>query len=276
MKFGHHLLSVEPSSVSKKHQTLQGKALDLTLPASKPAAPPARQIPVEIPDAAAGTHKLRKKIREFNIGDVLSVVKDSHGSAWKDETSRWKAANDCWYIYVQGIHESKNGQKSFDGLWLYSPADTMCALMKYPWANELFLSDNCTCSQSKIKEEEILDVVTVLWHSNPLEAGSKLFIRQTYLENERFVTLKETHKTCTHLKDRKQTRASVDLRRFPIGQTVLVAPSQKGRHGLEPYEIIRYIIEGKKHFVVLGRLQRRREIDGKGKPNELVYATFHT
>lgn len=269
IKFAHHLLPIEPSIMSKMHQTIQGEALNLTSPTSRPHPSPASRIAVEIPDASTRLHIIRKKIRDVKIGDVLSVVKDGKGSVWKDESSRWNAANSSWYIYVQGIHEAKNGQKSFDGIWLYSPADTMCGLMKYPWPNELFFSDNCTCSQRKIKEDEIIDVVTILWHSNPLEAGRRLFVRQTYLENERFVTLKEAHKLCVH------TPTPIDLKKYPIGQAVLVAPSSRTRYELEPYEIIRYITEGTQHFAEMSRLQRRQEIDGKGKPNELVYTNVH-
>jgi DNA (cytosine-5)-methyltransferase 1 len=274
--FGHHLLPIEPSSISKMQHTMRGRALDLStnsLPTTKPDQLPASQISIEIPDATAQFQKLRKEIQNIRVGSVLSVIKDGQGSVWKDEASRWKAAtdNDCWYVYVQGIHESKNGQRSFHCIWLYSPADTMCALMKYPWPNELFLSDNCTCTGRRIKEDEILDVVSIQWHGNPAQAGLKLFIRQTYLENERFVTLKEAHKKCEHLKSREQIGKSIEATKHPIGQTLLVPPTQKSRHELESYEIIRYITEGSKEFAILRWLQRRRDIDGTGKANELVY-----
>lgn len=267
ISFGHHLLRLEPSSISKMQQTAQGKFLDMTA-----SSLPASEIAIKVPDGSAEAHRLQKKIKNIKVGDVLSVTKDGQGSVWKDEVSQWKTADNCWYVYVQGIHESKKGENSFDAIWLYSPADTMCGLMHYPWPNELFLSDNCTClHRKKIKEEEVLDVINIMWHGNPSEAGRKLFIRQTYLENERFVTLQEAHKRCEHLKGQEQTETSVNLAKYPIGQTVLIAPSQKSRHELEPYEIMKYITEGSKQFAVLHRLRRRREIDGAGRPNELVY-----
>lgn len=120
-------------------------------------------------------------------------------------------------------------------------------------------------------EDEVLDVVQVLWHGHPSKAGQKLFIRQTYLENEKFVTLRESHKTCQHLQARDNSTASTALDKYPVGQTVLVPPRQKSRHGLEPYEIVSYDSEGGKSLAVLRHLQRRREIDGSGRPNELVY-----
>jgi DNA (cytosine-5)-methyltransferase 1 len=271
IRFGHHLMSVEPSSISEIRQTLQGKALDLTInsPYARVETPTARhKIAAEMPVEQLRT--MPNKIKNIKVGDVLSVTKDGQGSVWKDEISRWKAADDCWYVYVQHIHESTDGERSFDCIWLYHPSDTMCAKMKYPYSNELFLSDNCTCSKRRIMEDEILDVVDISWNSHPSESGKKLFIRQTYLENEKFVTLKESHKKCEHLKAQEQT-ATCTTFKYPIGKTVLVPPCQKSRHGLEPYEITKYISEGSKQIAVLRRLQRRREVDGKGRPNELVY-----
>jgi DNA (cytosine-5)-methyltransferase 1 len=150
ISFGHHLLPIEPSSSSKMQQTLQGEALDLTassLPTTKLNKPPASQIAIEIPDVRARARTLQTKIKNIQIGDVLSVTKDELGSVWKDEVSRWNAGTQCWYVYVQGVHESKNGQFSFDGLWCYSAADTMCGLMKVSSENVLSAtippSSNC-------------------------------------------------------------------------------------------------------------------------------------
>jgi len=152
----------------------------------------------------------------------------------------------------------------------------MCALMKFPWPNELFLSDNCTClHKQRIQEDEILDVVDIVWHGNPSETGPKLCIRQTYLENERFVILNELHKQCKHMQEGEQMDTPKHPR-YAVGQTVLVVPSQKSRHDLEPYEIIKYITEASRQFAILKPLKRRREIDGTGRPNELVYTTNQT
>ncbi len=267
IRFGHLLMPVEPSSISELRHTLQGKPLDPSVNSVS-----ARQkIAVEILGVAEQRRSLSKKIKNIKIGDVLSVTIDGLGSVWKDEVSRWKTADNCWYVYVQDVHESKNGERSFDSIWLYKSSDTSCAKMKYPYPNELFLSDNCTCSRNRITEDEVLDVVSVLWYAHPSEAGQALFIRQTYLENERFVTLRDMHKQCEHLQAREIAAASMTSRKYPIGQTIIVAPRQKSRHGLEPYEIIEYVSEGSKQFAVLRHLQRRREIDGTGRPNELVY-----
>jgi DNA (cytosine-5)-methyltransferase 1 len=152
----------------------------------------------------------------------------------------------------------------------YKPSDTSCAKMKYAFTNEFFMSDNCTCKNGKITGEEVLDVVSVSWHCQPPKSTRQLFIRQTYLENEIFVTLKEEHKKCEHLQARKLGGPPGLAHRYRVGQTVLVEPRHK-KHGLEAYEIVRYEVDGDKQNVVLRQLWRRRDIDGSGRPNELVY-----
>jgi DNA (cytosine-5)-methyltransferase 1 len=128
---------------------------------------------------------------------------------WKDEVTLWKAADDCWYVYVQGVHESDKGERSFDVIWLYKPSDTSCAKMKYPFPKEFFLSGNCSCKQSRIKEDEVIDVVAVAWHGQPSESCQNIFVRQTYVKNDRFVKLKDDQKTCEHLRGKKKPASSI-------------------------------------------------------------------
>jgi DNA (cytosine-5)-methyltransferase 1 len=141
--------------------------------------------------------------------------------------------------------------------------------MKYPFTNELFMSDNCTCETRKITADEVLDIVAVVWDSQPPKSANQLFIRHTYFENERFVTLKEAHKTCEHLKPLRRGGPSGLPYRYRVGQTVLVEPRHK-KHALEPYEVIRYELDSGRRNIILRRLRRRKDVDGKGRPNELV------
>lgn len=288
LRFGHLLKSVRPTTKAQDLRASQGKALDL--PVDRAASHPAVGIPlskasmpvkglsddksVSMDDKKADfLAELKQKIKAIRVGDVLSVTKDGEGSVWKDEVSRWKAADDCWYIYVQEVHESSKGKRSFSGLWLYKSSDTCCAKMKYPFPNELFLSDNCTCSHGRIPEDEILDVVTVAWHAQPSKVQQGLFVRQVYLENEKFETLKEVHMQCEHLRRRK---APIIPKQYPIGQTVLVPPPERQpKHTLEPYEIIDYVKEGTRLMAILRQLLRRQEMPGQSarRPNELVYSS---
>ncbi|TGO20845.1 hypothetical protein BPAE_0261g00010 [Botrytis paeoniae] len=224
----------------------------------------------------SGGVKRQQMLDAIKIGDVLSVTKDGPSSVWKDEASKWKTEDDCWYLYVQIKHQSPRGNYSFDGIWLYKPSDTSCAKMKYPYAKELFLSDNCTCGSrdSRITHDEVIDIIPIIWHGLPSETD--IFIRQTYLNHESFVTLKGSHKTCEHLRKSKEDSPSPStiVDRFPIGQTILaLPPRRKSKNNLEPYEIVAYVEESSKLNVRLRRLMRRSEIDHtvSCRPNELVY-----
>jgi DNA (cytosine-5)-methyltransferase 1 len=122
----------------------------------------ASRVSVDNPSAKDPLIECRSNLKAIKFSDVLSVTKVSHCSVLRDGISRWKAADDCWYIYVQAIYESNAGERSFDGIWLYKPSDTSCAKMKYPFPKELFFSENCTCNQARVEEEEVLEVVTDL------------------------------------------------------------------------------------------------------------------
>ncbi|KAM0129671.1 hypothetical protein ACHAP3_007700 [Botrytis cinerea] len=226
-----------------------------------------------------GAIKRQRMLDAIKIGDVLSVTKDGADSVWKDESSKWKTEDSCWYLYVQIKHQSLRGNYSFDGIWLYKPSDTSCAKMKYPYAKELFLSDNCTCGSrdSRIAHDEVIDIIPIIWHGLPSETD--IFVRQTYLRHESFVTLKDSHKTCEHLRKSEgdSSLASTIVHRFPIGQTILALPPRRNsKNNLEPYEIVGYVETSSKLNVTLRRLLRRSEIDHavSCRPNELVYTNL--
>jgi DNA (cytosine-5)-methyltransferase 1 len=249
--------------------------------AAQHAATVPRHPVVEIPRlrhlADVSEVERQRKITAIKAGDVLSVIKDGESSVWRDVVSRWTAADNCWYIYVQAVDLSNSGKRSFVGIWLYKPCDTSCAKMKYPYPNELFFSEHCTCGHT-IKEDEVIDIVTVEWSGEP-PASEIFFIRQTYLTNDIFITLKEAHKQWKH-QVAKQATPPNKRRWFPIGVTVLVCPSdlipphRKSKYGLEPCEIDDYENSGSKQYAVLRRLLRRQEIDKQkiSRPNELVYS----
>ncbi|KAH8661624.1 hypothetical protein BGZ60DRAFT_530574 [Tricladium varicosporioides] len=227
---------------------------------SKSNTPP-RKIVIEVPTKRA----------VVRVGDVIAVATDGEDSEWKDEVSKYKEPDRCWYLYVQSIHEPRyeDEERSFDALWLYKPSDTSCAKMRYPFLNELFLSDNCTCSRGRISQSEVLEIVTVLWNCNPPPSNDRLFVRQTWLENERFVTFQESHKRCEHLRP-TSTIPLVSVR-FPIGQTVLCRPPQGDGKTLEVYEVVKHFVSKGRSYTLFRRLLRRHQIDGRGRPNELTY-----
>lgn len=195
----------------------------------------------------------------IKTGDLISTNPDEKGSG-----TRWMTESPVkkWFGLVQKV-TLKQDCRYFDVIWLYQSDDTPCCKMKYPWENELFAGDHCTCDQSfrsKIRGDDVLDIHSVEWFGSP-NTKAEFFVRQTYLTAERrFVTLQKEHLKCEH--NGKQEPAL----EYAFGDTVLVeipGPTTT----LEPYELLGFL--DKK--VRLRRLRRRREFDADCAPNELVY-----
>jgi DNA (cytosine-5)-methyltransferase 1 len=157
----------------------------------------------------------------------------------------------------------------FDVIWYYRPEDTLCGSMKYPWPNELFLSDHCSCTESsKITEDQVMDVHDVDFWGTPT-TKKDFFCRQTYVSGDRtWITLKGKHLQCEHI---NPDHAIIDEPRYRIGETVLVH-LDKNSDRTEPCEIAE-LEEGSAH-VGLRQLRRRRNIDDSSAPvNELVWSS---
>ncbi|KAL7958654.1 S-adenosyl-L-methionine-dependent methyltransferase [Trichoderma compactum] len=154
-----------------------------------------RQRHLEYPSKLHQSTKTLSKVAKARIasirpGDTISTNRDdaASGTLWKREPSEGFADVDRWFALVQSVDVNKKG-----------PVDTLCGLMKYPWKNELFLSDHCSCAEtSKIDESEVLGVHDVdFWGTSTTTA--ELFCRQTYLqESRRWVTLDKSHLQCCH------------------------------------------------------------------------------
>ncbi len=213
------------------------------------------------------------------VGDVLGVLTDdARVSQWKSEKTRWADVDDCWFVYVQAIETNKKGEHKLNVLWLYKPADTSCALMKYPYPNELFMSAHCECGRKEwTKLEDVICRVSVAWGGNP---GCKedFFVRQTFRISEiAFTTFTESDKSCEH-RGFELSPFERALAKYQVGDTVLVQLKQPrdpdGPHKwqrLEPYEIISF--DADDDSVSLRRLLRRQEVqpESEAKPNELLY-----
>ncbi|KAK3384986.1 S-adenosyl-L-methionine-dependent methyltransferase [Podospora didyma] len=210
-------------------------------------------------------------IRGIAAGDTISTPRDgdSTDTKWARVTSMDANDDSRWFGLVQKVHiNERTGARSFDVTWFYRPVETPCCLMKYPWPNELFLSDHCTCEEgrdARVKEEEVLATHPVDWFGNPNGSGGNFFVRQTYIvENRRWITLENSHLRCSHGQERLG---------FASGDTVLAAISRSDQY-TEPYEVIKVFRQGLKRFVRLRRLRRRRQVDPQATrtaPNELVY-----
>lgn len=217
----------------------------------------------------------QETINNIKPGDTISTHRDdvASGTIWKRELSKGFSDVDRWFARVQSVHVGRNGLRTFDAIWYYRPVDTLCGLMKYPWNNELFLSDHCSCSeQSKIDENEILGVHDVeFWGTSATKA--EFFCRQTYLQEERrWVTLKESHLWCEHTWVQQPETTSTPAYQF--GETYLLHLDLKSDVS-EPCEFIGLAREGGARVYQFRRLLRRRQVDinaSHARPNELVYS----
>lgn len=217
----------------------------------------------------------RNRIEAIKAGDTISTDRDSEesGTKWKREVSKGFSDVDRWFALVQKVHIDRCGKRSFDVTWYYRPVDTICGLMKYPWNNELFISDHCSCGQAtKITEDEVIGVHLVDFGGSPTTTA-EFFCRQVYIHEERKWIALETdhHLTCEHVQP-----LTSDSEYRP-GDTLVVHIDRNSERS-EPCELVstNYDAAGRV-FLQVRRLLRRRDLDGfetKARPNELVYTDF--
>ncbi|KAI0598360.1 hypothetical protein F4775DRAFT_180955 [Biscogniauxia sp. FL1348] len=209
-------------------------------------------------------------IQSIQPGDVISTNPDSEetGTRWKKETSKHYKGEHLWFGLVQRVRQSSKGKRSFDVIWLYQPMDTPCGIMKYPWENELFLSDNCTCHSGtgNIQGTQILSTHEVEWFGGP-STSAEFFVRQTYLADySQWTTLKDEHFICGGSAPKTGS--------YSIGDAVLVHINAKELK-LETCIVEGFIEEDMKQYARLRRLLRRREVDetaANAPANEVIFS----
>lgn len=208
-------------------------------------------------------HHRRDMIENIRRGDTISIAPDT-----KDTDTRWSTnkPDKKWYGLVQNVSTIKfksRLQRHFDITWLYDPEDTPCCSMRYPWQNELFLSDHCTCEdrRRRIPEHAVVGAHTVEWFGTP-RTKAEFFVRQTYeVEQRRWVSLRQAHICCRH--EQKQPPEI----KYLVGETVLVLTP--GTTDLEPYEILGYGTNNEN--VRLRKFIRRADLGSHCVPNDLIY-----
>ncbi|KAI1124616.1 S-adenosyl-L-methionine-dependent methyltransferase, partial [Nemania abortiva] len=202
-------------------------------------------------------------------GDVISTLPDNDATTdtrWKRASSKHHQGKYHWFGLVKNVHEAKDGKRSFDVQWLYQPIDTPCSVMKYPWAKELFLSDNCTChsSTAKVQEYEVLATHKVEWFGDP-STKAEFFVRQTFVASDRrWASLRMRHLDCSD-----ETAFSQDLSdNYRVGDAVLVETQEMQ---LETFVIEWLDEEENPQFARMRRLLRRKDVDKAAPLNELIY-----
>jgi DNA (cytosine-5)-methyltransferase 1 len=136
--------------------------------------------------------------------------------------------------------------------------------MRYPFPNELFMSDHCNCGETNFRIEDVQDTVSVKWSPTVLPT-SDYFVRQKYTLEHSFVTLKRSDFNC-HCGDPEPTPLQVVKRLYNIHDTILA--EQDGK--LEPFVITHFLQECDK--VHVRRLLRAKELGMlDARPNELTW-----
>lgn len=226
--------------------------------------------PVHEQDKNISTASSSQK-REIKPGDTISTHRDGEGSGteWRRDISHGFNDVDRWFALVQSVKTDRRGRRIFDVIWYYRAVDTLCGLMKYPWNNELFLSDHCSCAENiKIREDEVLGVHDVEFFGTS-QTQSEFFCRQTYVHTERkWVTLQNEHLRCEH------TQEVAPAPKYSPGDTLLVVIDLKSKRS-EPCEFVSSYQEEGRTTYRFRRLLRLQDIHPKSttaRPNELVYS----
>ncbi|KAG5984248.1 hypothetical protein E4U55_005519 [Claviceps digitariae] len=209
-------------------------------------------------------------LQSIRPGDTISTARDTEnsGSKWKREESNGFTDVDRWFGLVQKVME-RGRSREFEVLWYYRPVDTNCGVMKYPWANELFLSDHCSClEKNKIQAHEVLATHKVEFGGNST-TKCEFFCRQIYISQDRkWLTLKEHNLRCPHT---STTAGEGKGDQYSPGETYLV---RMGGARSEPCELVGRV-EGRPESYRFRRLLRRMQVDPaalNARPNELVYS----
>lgn len=236
----------------------------------KPPTPPPTRLPCSKRTRTSEACFLPlDELDQIKVGDTISTPRDAEatGTKWRSISSKGATQDDRWFGLVQKVHVAKDGSRSFDVSWFYRPVETPCSMMLYPWPNELFLSDHCTCEEgrhARVKEHEVQGVHDIDWFGTPDEGDGEFFVRQLYVvESRRWVTLERSHLICSHGPQKLG---------FAAGDTVLAVRSRDEAFA-DPYEVVGVFRQGATMFVRLRRLLRRRLVDPRtnAAPNELVY-----
>lgn len=198
-------------------------------------------------------------------GLVVSTAPDDPSySYWEEQQGKHIQHDKRWFLYVTGIADGPDGLKEFSGIWLYKPADTLCGIMKYPWAKELFLSTHCSCkTRYKVAADEVLAIHSVEFGGSPT-TKSEFFCRSTYNPTERmWSALRDSHFSCKHSRSVNRT--------LKIGRTYLVC-FENGGCISEPCELTKLPFGTSDKYTVR-RLLRHQDIEPSSarSPNQILY-----
>ncbi|KAL8721753.1 MAG: hypothetical protein Q9225_001651 [Loekoesia sp. 1 TL-2023] len=211
---------------------------------------------------AASQHaRMSSSKGEVGTGDIVAIRSDTN--------TKWKTKDEYWFAYVQDRKPAKGGHQ-LSLIWIYRPADTACQDMRYPYTNELFLSDHCNCGDGPVYTSDVVRKVRVALFGLPDTTDTEFFIRQTYSSAESYWSSLQPSDFCCRCTEDDFPSGS----EYAVGDTLLVRASSPNE-SLEPVVLVEKAPDGDHQKVRVRRLLRKREDfgDHTAEPNELVYTT---
>jgi DNA (cytosine-5)-methyltransferase 1 len=160
------------------------------------------------------------------VGDIVALTPD------ETDSRVWRNTNWDWLAYVQATELLKNGVQKLFVLWIYRHHETNISTARYPYDNEVFLSDNCNCTEGELLSTDIKGRYDIDWSPSKIDANH-FFIRQTYVtQDSAFVTVQSSHKTCICLRPKSSPEET-----YHRGDTVYMARALHGIQILDPVVI---------------------------------------
>lgn len=171
--------------------------------------------------------------------------------------------------FVQEVCEDTEG-RYIKLIWMYRPEETTCGNMKYPYPNELFMSDHCECENTPYRISEVIGKLLVLW--NPQEIPTfTYFVRQIYQpEYKSFVTFRSDSIACRCQKIKARGASANQL--YQRNDTILAVRGQAEHKRLEPFVIVKFI-NGRVRVRQLLRAGEHTQ-DERCPPNELLWTNI--
>ncbi|KAL8695235.1 MAG: hypothetical protein Q9218_000273 [Villophora microphyllina] len=248
---------LNPLHRNYEHATVSG-------PASKNTDPSHMNLGQQQHDDASRAHsnpRTTSSEGQTQAGDIVAIPVDTD--------TKWKCNDKYWYAYIQGRKSTRQGQQ-LSLIWLYRPTDTACQNMRYPYPNELFMSDHCNCGDSPTYSTDVDHKVRVVLFGRPENTSVGLFVRQTYNTTDSYwVTLEAAHFRCECGQGLKVSQPS-----FNMGDTLLIRTASPNEV-LQPVILEESIVSGDPGKVCVRRLFQRRDFcgDSDADANELVYTS---
>nr|OQO25944.1 hypothetical protein B0A51_06082 [Rachicladosporium sp. CCFEE 5018] len=249
MYFAEHLKCTEPSEIILARMARQKHGMALT---------PLNAYTTATPQFAGD---ILAKSREIRPGDVVGLPRPPN------KETKWRDKANVWYAYVQHVHE-----KHLDVIWLYQPSHTTIGSSYYPFSNELFFSDNCSCGEEAQPIDEVVCKVDVSWFVTDPNSVSDFFVRQkirTVLEDDHhdFVSLRSSDFTCKCKLDELGTIWEDCNATYAIGDCVLFRDGNgDDDDSLMPARVL--VLDRIEHQVCLEIL--RQAVALPARPNELM------